>query len=94
MDNTGNGEQFPVMEEVFKEAKRVFRPGGILFIIECLPSTQRYSVWYNQLNQAVTERWCKLFPTVKQYEAMFNKRCFKIVSKLTILDVDFQKTLC
>ena len=91
MDNTGNGEQFPVMEEVFKESRRVLRRGGIMVIAGCLPFTQKHSIWFNHLHLGVTERWCKLFPTIKQYEAMFDKCGFKIVSKMNCLGLDLLK---
>ena len=94
MDNTANGKEFPIMEEAFKEAKRVLRPGGIMVVAECLPFSQRYSVWCNQLHLGVTERWCKLFPTLDQYKDMLHKSGFKVVSKMNILGLDAVKHYC
>ena len=85
MDNTGDGKQFPAMEEAFKEAKRVLRPGGIMVVTEGLPFALRYSLWFTQLHVEATDKWCKLFPTLDQYKAMFDKCGFNIVSKLNTL---------
>ena len=85
VDNTVNGVDFPVIQEMFREAKRALRPKGIMVIIEGLPYTQRHSLWFNQLHQSLLDRWCKIFPTMKQYESMLDKCGFKIFSKLNVL---------
>ena len=91
VDNTANGKDFPIMEEMFRETKRVLRPKGIMVISEPLPYTQRNSVWYHHLHEDLSDRWCKKFPTIKQYEAMFDKCGFQIFSKLNILGLDLIK---
>ena len=91
MDNTANGEDFPIMEQLFRETKRVLRPKGIMVVVNFLPQTGRKAIWFNQIHESLTERWLKLFPTIQQYEAMFENCGFQSFSKLNILGVDMIK---
>ena len=89
-DNTGDGEHFPIMEEIFRETKRVLRPKGVMAIITCLP-TGRDAIWYMKLHEKLLDRHCKLFPTVKQFLRMFNKCGFECQTKLNFLGADLWK---
>ena len=78
------------MEEMFKEAKRVLLPKGIMIITEVLPSTIKEAIWYCQLSQTLCDRFSKLFPSMKQYLDMFDKYGFECASKLSVLGRDLQ----
>ena len=79
------------MEQTLQEAKRVLRPNGIMIIGDGLPWSLRHASWIAQLDTSLTERYSKLFPSVEQYDKMFEKCHFKLVSKLSILGSELIK---
>ena len=79
------------MERTLQEANRVLRPNGIMIIGDGLPWSLRNASWIAQLDTSLTERYSKLFPSVEQYNAMFKKCNFKVVSKLSILGSELIK---
>ena len=79
------------MEVMFAEAKRVLHPKGIMIITEVLPATIRRNVWYCQLSQSLSDRYCKLFPTTEQYIEMFEKYAFNCVTKFNALGTELVK---
>lgn len=91
LDADANGEDFPAMENIFAETKRVLRPKGIMIITEVQPSIIREVIWYSQLNKSLCERYCKLFPSPKQFLTMFGRQGFNCVSKLNVLGADIFK---
>ena len=90
IDDTGNGVDFPIVEEVFLEAKRTLRYKGIMLLLTWLPTARNY-VWYDLLHEGLLDRHVKLFPSIEQYLSMFTKCGFKIRTKLNILGADLLK---
>ena len=87
IDDTGNGSDFPILEEVFLKAKRTLRYKGIMLLLTCLPTVRNY-VWYDMFHGGLLERHVKLFPSI---EHMFTKCGFEIRTKLNILSADLGK---
>ena len=73
---------------MFNEAKRVTAQGGVLFVIEILPSTIKNALWYSQLNKELIDRYCKYFPNVGQYLKMLETVEYNCVSKFNTLGLD------
>ena len=91
LDTTANGENFPVMEATLREANRVLRTNGTMFIADALPTAVTEVPWMSRLDKALTERYSKHFPNLEQYDAMLERSSFKMVSKLTILGSELIK---
>ena len=73
---------------MFREAKRVLRHNGVMIVAESTPPLIKEANWFAQLNLPSCERYCKLYPSVKQYLAMYEKTGFKCVAKLNLLGSD------
>ena len=91
LDKNANGEDFPAVEEMLGEARRVLVPKGIMIITEVLPSAVKEAIWYCQLSDSLCDRFSKLFPSVKQYLSMFDKYSFKCIAKFNCLGRDLQE---
>ena len=90
IDDTGNGSDFPISEEVFLEAKRTLRYKGIMLFLTCLPTVRNYA-WYAMLHGGFLYRHVKLFPSIEQYLNMFTQCGFEIRTKLNIIGIDLGK---
>ena len=86
MDANTDTSDFPTVEKTFTDARRVLRLDGVMIITEVLPSTIRNAIWYTKLNQRLCDKYCSMFPSMKQYFEMLNQR-FKCVSKYSILGI-------
>lgn len=91
LDDTANGKDFPIMEVMFREAKRVLHCNGVMMICGSLPVVVKEAVWFSQLNHALCERVCKILPSMEQYMAMLQKTGFKVVTKLNLLGSELSK---
>ena len=87
IDDTGNGTDFPILENVFNEAKRTLSSRGVMLILTCLPTAKDYA-WYGKLHEGLFERHVKLFPTIRQYFSIFTRCGFEMRTKLNILGAD------
>ena len=88
LEANGNGVEFPTIEKTFREAKRVLRPNGVMIIAANLPPAIKETVWYYKLNTDLTERLSKVYPSLQQYKAMFDKTGFKMITKLSLLGTE------
>ena len=88
VDYTGNGKDYPLMEELFRRTKCVLRPKGLLVILTVSPSAKDV-VWYTKLHHGLTDRYFKLFPTMEQFLSMFDDSGFDCHTKLNILGAEF-----
>ena len=90
IDDTGNGTDFPILEDVFNETKRTLSSRGVMVILTCLP-TGKDCVWYGKLHEGLFDRHVKLFPTIRQYFSILTKCGFEMRTKLNILGADLIK---
>ena len=90
IDDTGNGVDFPILEDVFREAKRSLSSRGIMVLLTGLP-TVIHSVWYAKLQEGLHNRHAKLYPTIMQYIGIFARCGFEMRTKLNILGAEILK---
>ena len=84
-EKVGDGKNFPMLEKILRDTKRILRPNGVLIIVNILPSTFKHSIWWTQIHPGITEVLCKRYPSAKQYFDLFAKIGFHCVSAMNFL---------
>ena len=79
VNSTGIGNDYPIIEELFRRTKRILRPKGLMIIVTALHSGKDV-VWYTKLHQGLTERYMKFFPAMEQYLRMFIESGFECLT--------------
>ena len=79
-----NGE-FTGLKETLKNAKRILRPQGVMFITTMFPSHFTKSYWFTQLQHSISERMTPYFLPAEQYLSLFSECGFQCVSSLSLL---------
>lgn len=84
-----DGINFPEIEEVLKDARRIIKPEGVLCITSGPNLSYYESVWFVHLNKEIAKRFVKKFPHDRQWHEIFLKSGFQCASYLN-LNIDLQ----
>ena len=77
-----DGENFPAIEKVISEAKRVLKKDGVICICTNFPQDYLPLVWFTKLNENIMKKHSKQFPQFKHWMQILDKSGFKLLSKL------------
>ena len=87
LDGTANGKDFPIIEQLFGDTKRILRCNGIMIVLTCTPFVKNV-IWYASLYKDLFDRHLKRMPSVMQFTSMLSKCKLELRTKLNVLGAE------
>lgn len=84
LEHKPDGENFPQIVKVLKEARRVLKPNGVLSVSTAPPLSVYDNIWYVHLNKDIAQRHLKQYPQDQQWQELLQKSGFQCVSDLHV----------
>ena len=85
-----NRTEFSAIETTLRNAKKVLKPKGLVFISTSLPEMFTESMWYTQVYPPMAKKIASFFPTSKDWGNLFAKSGFEILSAMNSLIPDMK----
>ena len=73
LEENPDGENFPTIEKVLVEARRVVKPDGVLAISSSAPPRSYETIWFVHLNPDIASRHLKQYPHDRKWHEIFRK---------------------